>query len=413
MPRPQKKFNDHPFSYHEELELQIIDINNLGSGIGRVDGWVVMVPFVMLGERVRVRVYRNFANYSAADLVEVLDPSPERIEPKCSLYGSCGGCQYQHVNYASQKELKRSHVRQVMENIGEVFVEVQPTIGTEQTFGYRSKLTPHWQRRDKTQPVGNIGFLKNGTRNTIIDVPQCPIATDAINEALPEARRAVRNPITAAEKKVLKQKGGTVLMRDVVEGVITQHDSVVTERVGSVVFQFKAGDFFQNNPFILPVMVDYVREQIQEPSVRYLIDTYCGVGLFAISLGKDFEAVAGVEVSESAVLWAQANAKINKVQNAQFIAGTAEAIFADVSFAGEETAMIIDPPRKGCDQVFLDQLFAFGPKKLVYVSCDPATQARDLKILVEGGYKVERIQPFDLFPQTRHIENVATLVKAQ
>ena len=149
--------------------------------------------------------------------------------------------------------------------------------------------------------------------------------------------------------------------------------------------------------------------QIKTDEVKYLIDAYCGVGLFAISLGKQFEAVASVEVSESAVVWARANAEINKVSNAQFIAGSAEAIFVDVSFDAGETAMIIDPPRKGCDQVFLDQLFEYGPKRLVYVSCDPATQARDLKILIEGGYIVERIQPFDLFPQTRHIENVVTL----
>ena len=412
MPKPPKKFNDHPYPYHHELEMEIVDVNNLGMGIGRVDGWVVMVPFVIIGERVKVRIFRNFANYSSADLVEVLEPSSERTEPGCERFGVCGGGQYQHINYAAQKEMKRGHVRQVMENIGEVFVEVQPTIGTEQIYGYRSKLTPHWQRRDKTQPVGPIGFLKQGTRHSIIDTPHCPIATDAINEALPEARRAVTSPITATEKKVLKQKGGTILLRDVVEGVIRTHDSVVTERVGDTVFQFKAGDFFQNNPFILPKMVDYVREQIGSDGVRYLIDAYCGVGLFAISLGKEFEAVAGVEVSESAVLWAQANAKINKVHNTQFIAGKAEAIFADVTFPCDETAMIIDPPRKGCDQQFLDQLFAFGPKRLVYVSCDPATQARDLKILVESGYKVERIQPFDLFPQTRHIENVATLVRA-
>ncbi|MEM7671771.1 MAG: methyltransferase, partial [Verrucomicrobiota bacterium] len=266
-----------------------------------------------------------------------------------------------------------------------------------------------WQRRDKKQPVGNIGFLKNGTRHSIVDVPTCPIGTDAINEALPEARRAVRQPITASEKKILKQKGGTILLRDVVEGVVSKHDSVVTERVGDASFQFKAGDFFQNNPYILPVLVEYVSEQIKADSVRYLIDAYCGVGLFAVSLGKRFEAVAGVEVSESAVLWARVNAEINQVKNAQFISGSAEAIFADVTFPGEETAMVIDPPRKGCDQVFLNQLFAFAPKRLVYVSCDPATQARDLKILVEGGYHVERIQPFDLFPQTRHIETVATL----
>jgi len=140
-----------------------------------------------------------------------------------------------------------------------------------------------------------------------------------------------------------------------------------------------------------------------------LVDAYCGVGLFALSTAPSFEQVAGVEISQQSVLWAQANAKISGIDNARFLIGKAEAIFNGLKFPAAETAMVIDPPRKGCDESFRQQLLEYRPQRVVYVSCDPATQARDLKEFVAGGYTITRIQPFDLFPHTRHIENVVSL----
>ena len=409
MPQPSKHFNPDPFAYHEEVELTIDDLTNLGVGVGRVDGWVVMVPFVIPGERVRVRIFANRKTFSEGDLVRVIDASPDRVGPKCQLYETCGGCQYQHMSYPAQLAHKRSHVADVMQRLGEIDHPVEAAHGSPVDYGYRSKLTPHWNRGARSGPIGDIGFLRYGSRRSLIDVPQCPIATHGINTTLPHARERVRHPKTAREKKVLKQKGGTLLLRDVAEGVVTEHEKVVTERVGEKVFQFKAGDFFQNNPFILPELVAYVASEAKTPHTRYLIDAYCGVGLFGSSLAGDFEQIAGVEASESAGLWAQGNARINFVENARFMVGAAEAIFEGLTFPSEVTAMIIDPPRKGCDVGFLEQLFAYGPARLVYVSCDPATQARDLKAMCAEGYRVERVKPFDLFPQTRHIENVVTL----
>ena len=174
-------------------------------------------------------------------------------------------------------------------------------------------------------------------------------------------------------------------------------------------FQFKAGEFFQNNPFILPEMVDYVTTTAAASGARYLVDAYCGVGLFTLSAAKLFDQVVGVEISQASVLWAQANARIGGIDNARFLIGKAEAIFRDLKFPPAETAMIIDPPRKGCDENFRRQLLEYRPQRLVYVSCDPATQARDLEYCIGGGYRISRIQPFDLFPHTRHIENIVSL----
>ncbi len=399
-----KNFVAEPFEYHQEVEFTVDSLTNLGMGVGRVDGWVVMVPFVIPGERVKVRIFRNFQNYSDADLVEVLEASPDRIEPKCPLYTKCGGCQYQHISYERQLQEKTQHVEELMQKLGGIEFPVDLAHGSSQVYNYRSKITPHYNRpeRDGSQP---IGFLQYGRRNQIVDVEQCPIATDAINAALPAERDEARR----AGGKKRRQRGGTLLMRDVLEGVVTNPQDIVSERVGEVTFQFKAGEFFQNNPYILPELVQHVATEASALGARYLVDAYCGVGLFALSTAKSFEQVAGVEISEPAVRWAQANCKISSIKNARFVIGKAEAIFNGLKFPADETALVIDPPRKGCDESFRHQLLQFRPQRLVYVSCDPATQARDLKEFIEGGYKITRIQPFDLFPHTRHIENVVSL----
>lgn len=399
-----KNFIPEPFAYHEEVCFEVERLTNLGMGVGRVNGWVVMVPFVIPGERVRARIFRNFSNYSDADLLEVQEASPDRVEPGCSLFQKCGGCQYQHIEYDRQLDVKRAQVVELMEKLGGITHPVERAIGSPQLYGYRSKLTPHYNRpaADGSQP---IGFLRYGRRREIVDAPQCPIATEAINTALPEARAEAQR----AGGKKRRQRGGTLLLRDVLEGVVSDPQAVVSERVGEVTFQYKAGEFFQNNPFILSELVRYVAAEAQSEGARYLVDAYCGVGLFALSLARDFESVAGVEISQASVLWAQANARISGIENARFLIGKAEAIFKGLDFPAAETALVIDPPRKGCDADFREQLLAFRPARLVYVSCDPATQARDLQAFIAGGYRITRIQPFDLFPHTRHIENVVSL----
>lgn len=402
MQETPRNFNPEPYPYHHELELTIDTLTNLGHGLARDGEWVVMTPFALPGERVRVRIFRNHKNYSEADLVEVLDPSPQRVSPPCPLFGDCGGCQYQHLDYAGQKEWKRGQVVELMQRIGGIDdVPVQPTHGSPREYHYRSKLTPHHPgRQSRDFP---IGFLRYGRRNQIIDVPQCPIATQAINEAMPGERKKLQ-----ANKDKFK-RGSTLLLRDVLEGVVTDPKATVSEKVLGIVFQFKAGEFFQNNPFILPEMIEYALEQACAVPLRYLVDAYCGVGVFALCAARKFEQVAGVEISAQAVEQARINAAANGIENAQFTIGKSEAIFERLTFPGDQSAMIVDPPRAGCDEAFLRQLLEFAPRRLVYVSCDPSTQARDLKILRAGGYRIERIQPFDLFPQTRHIENVATL----
>jgi 23S rRNA (uracil1939-C5)-methyltransferase/tRNA (uracil-5-)-methyltransferase len=505
--KKKQTFNDHPFRYHEEIELEITTLTNLGSGLGRVilpaeegaeaapsGGWVVMVPFTLPGERVRARIFRNHRNFSEADLVAVLMPSLHRVQPGCPLFGRCGGCQYQHLAYAEQLKWKQQQVAELLQHMAAVEFPVSPVVGSPREYGYRSKITPHFAaprrpdsatgrstpgrhesapkvprsgldgdreanvdgafalplsgpdvhlagvpgsgstsageestaaEQETTIPAAvsakvpaatavsagdertdfPIGFLRQGTRFDIIDVPRCPIATEAINRRLAEVRAEVR------ARRDSYQRGATLLLREASGEVTTDYDAVITETIGSLRLRFLARDFFQNNPFILPAFTGYVRAQAAATGAKYLIDAYCGSGLFALAAAPAFERVAGVEISESSVRFARENATANGITNTRFQAGDASAIFAGLEFPPADSVVVIDPPRKGCDSSFLAQLFAFRPRAVVYVSCDPATQMRDLREFIGAGYELQAVQPFDLFPQTRHLECVLTLTR--
>jgi tRNA/tmRNA/rRNA uracil-C5-methylase (TrmA/RlmC/RlmD family) len=457
-PKPAPRaFRSFPFPYHAEVEVRIETLTNMGQGLARValpdgqvaeapasaaaagggkdleaapdgeparSGWVVMVPFALPGELVRVRIYRNQKNFSEADLVEVLEPSSSRVKPRCALFGTCGGCQYQHLAYAEQLLWKRQQVAELLRHMAGLECPVNPVIGSPREYGYRSKITPHFSR-PKHGGVGEIGFLRAGTRSQMVDVPRCDIATDALNAALAGVREEARR--NASRYK----NGATLLLREDADGrVLTDPRQEMVSAVAVAPgpddegpaaaaasprewrFTHLAGDFFQNNPSILPVFVDSIVGAAAAGGARYLVDAYGGSGLFAIAAARRFEAVAGVEISATAVAQARANAVANGVENATFLAASAEAIFADISFPAAETVVLIDPPRAGCSEEFLHQLVTFRPRSCVYVSCNPATQMRDLRLFLAAGYAVQSVQPFDLFPQTKHLECVLTLCPA-
>jgi 23S rRNA (uracil1939-C5)-methyltransferase/tRNA (uracil-5-)-methyltransferase len=405
MRAPPKKFVATPFPYHHELTLEIDSLTNLGHGIARVDGWVVMIPFALPKERVRARIHRNHKNYSEADLLEVLDPSPHRTQPPCPVFGECGGCQYQNLSYDTQLAWKQQQVAELLKHMAKIDFPVEPVIASPKQYGYRSKITPHFAP-PRDGKISEIGFLADSSRYRIIDVPRCEIAMTELNDRLPSLRAEVR------ENAGRYKRAATLLMRASEGKVLTQAFETAVEVVEGVRFEFQAGDFFQNNPFILPAFVQHVAREARTDGARFLIDAYCGSGLFALACARHFEQVAGVEISETAVVKATHNASINGITNARFIAGSAERIFEGIPFPASESSVIVDPPRAGCGEDFLRQLFAFGPRDVVYVSCNPATQMRDLVKFMEGGYTLKKVQPFDLFPQTRHLECVMTLGKA-
>ncbi len=402
--RPPKKFVPTPFTYHQEIDLRIDSLTNLGAGVGRVDGWVVFVPYALPGELVRTRIFRNDKNHSQGDLVEVLEKSPDRVEPGCPLFGECGGCQYQHLFYEKQLAWKTRQVRELLKHMAGEEREVNFCESSEQIWNYRSKITPHFEK-PVDGVVKEIGFLRVGRRNELLDVANCPIAMKEINDALP----AIHADIRANGRQF--RRGATILLRATEGRVERDARATARETVGGVKFDFQAGEFFQNNPFILPKFTGYVGEKALAGGAKYLVDAYCGAGLFGLCLADRFEKVMGVEVNEAGASWAKRNVSLNGFKNVSILQADAEEIFAVIDTPPEETAVVIDPPRKGSTPEFLAQLVAYGPQRIIYVSCDPATQVRDYKILRESGYLLEEVQPFDLFPHTRHVESVMVLVK--
>jgi tRNA (uracil-5-)-methyltransferase len=294
--------------------------------------------------------------------------------------------------------------------------------------------------------VGEIGFEQRTSRH-LIDVKACAIVSPAINEAYQRARAEIhREAIDAVIHNYKRKKGAaTLLFRqgnidDPVEEIVTDPTKKVLTIVNGYHFRYRAGNFFQNNYYVLKHMVDHVRDAIVSPTsslptsihssmlppshhlqanhlhpLKYVVDCYCGSGMFAITVARMVEKVIGIEINRLAVEEATLNAKLNNITNCEFIEASADTIFASplvASFSRDNTAVIIDPPRKGCSPEFLQQLFAYAPQRIVYMSCDPTTQARDAKIIChEGNYLVTMIQPFDLFPQTRHVECLMTLEK--
>eukprot|EP00930_Biecheleria_cincta_P048337 TRINITY_DN33661_c0_g1_i1.p1 TRINITY_DN33661_c0_g1~~TRINITY_DN33661_c0_g1_i1.p1 ORF type:complete len:507 (-),score=86.56 TRINITY_DN33661_c0_g1_i1:14-1534(-) len=424
-----------PYQEGELVELRVESLTSTGQGLGRLGPtrWVIMAFGVLPGELARLQIIRNFRGRSEAKLEQLLEASPDRVEPRCPIFDRCSGCQYQHLHYDAQLRWKRRHVQDAFSRIGGLNLPVdfvRPVVPSPLQYHYRTKITPHPQeppparQRVALEQAGvslqeadeaAIGFLEEdwgsvrdatGRRwRRVVDAPTCIIATEAINACLPAAR---------AEARLAKEIVRPLLLRhSTVDSVVTDGHATVTEELpGLGAFSFRAGGFFQNNSSILPSFVKHVVSAAQMAGIEFLLDVYCGVGLFAISAAKKhFRYVLGVEVDDAAVTFARYNAKNHGLRNVEFLAADASRGIEQLRarLPSERTAVVVDPPRQGLSQEARVALLSLRPRRLVYVSCDCATQARDLRDFVSAGYKLQGATPFDLFPQTRHLEVVVVL----
>ncbi|PVI08413.1 uracil-5--methyltransferase [Periconia macrospinosa] len=459
-----------------DIQVNIKEISSTGDGLGIQQNsdsdQVYVIPFTAPGDTVTAKIFKHFTKekYSMADLVSVDTPSPHRDDSLvgCRYFATCSGCQFQMLPYDYQLQHKKSIVEKAYKNFSNLPPELIPaigdTIGSPLQYGYRTKLTPHFDGppdarrsdgrngiRRKFQEVPPIGFMKKGTRITI-DIEDCPIGTDAVRKGNKRERERVANNLSDYHK------GATLLLRestqripksefdasaeDDVDAVIEDRGNFVhkktcvtnpndksTEYIDDFQFVNPAGSFFQNNNSILPTFTQYIREHILPPpssphKITHLIDAYSGSGLFTITLSSLFKSSLGIDISSSSIASATTNATLNNLppSSARFIAADAAALFASIKTPASETVVMIDPPRKGCDESFLRQLVGYGPARIVYVSCNVHSQARDIGVLVggmmgvdggmgkgEGCYEIESVRGFDFFPQTGHVEGVAVL----
>jgi tRNA/tmRNA/rRNA uracil-C5-methylase (TrmA/RlmC/RlmD family) len=367
----------------DKINLTIHDLAFGGEGVGRVDEFVVFVPFVITGETVEAEITEVKKNFARAKLLRVVTPSPERVAPECRYFGACGGCQYQHIGYAAQLRFKHKQIADLFERVGKISPDkIQPVLPCPSPYGYRNRIMirSQWNGPAKKLVVGFIG-----TNNKFVeDITECKIAEPALNGQITHVRA---NP---------PQKGGIkVVLRVQPDGWEVPPDS-----------------FFQNNFFLLPKLVETVRGFLQAGGARHLIDLYCGVGFFGIEAAGVVDSFVGVEYDRLAIAAARQNAASRKINNGEFVAAKVEAVLPELlqKFSAEKTAVILDPPRKGCWPETLELLRQTRPAQVIYVSCHPATMARDLNILcADGVFELARVQPLDMFPQTQHAECVADL----
>ncbi len=499
-----------------EIEVKISDLSAAGDGLGSspIANHVYVVPFTLPGDVVKAKVVKHFAHnqYTLTDFVRVITPGPKRDDSliKCPYFSTCSGCQLQMMPYEDQLLHKKTIIERAYHNFSSLTPDVVPeigsTIGSPLQYGYRTKLTPHFDgppgsmsrkarlngKRKGFEEVPPIGFILKGTRKTI-DIEDCPIGTDAVRLGMKRERERVKEEIAGYKK------GATLLLREstskipkprtdlagspdeqtekpgaitedgkieetpapeakageanptseedglpylVEKTCITNSNANAREFIGDFEFANPAGAFFQNNNSILQKFTAYIRDHILLPGsqddetnnnrpldlqgeentnntasgkkTKHLIDAYCGSGLFTVTLSSLFSSSLGIDISGGSIASARSNALQNKVSNAKFMTADAAALFKEVTFPPDETVVVIDPPRKGCDDAFLNQLLRFGPRRVVYVSCNVHTQARDVGLLVDGAeggcrYGIESLRGFDFFPQTGHVEAVAVL----
>ena len=449
-----------PFSKGERVILEIVDLNHAGEGVGRFNGFTVFVPWTVPGDRVDAEIISLQKNYARALSRFLINPSPHRLEPPCPEHGLCGGCRLQHIQYSEQLHHKQQLVAGALKRLGGIDVPVQPTIG----------MTEPWQYRNKGQyPVGEaegklkIGFFQQRS-HALVDVRRCSIQHPAADRTVAVAREIITElgiPIYNEKKHrgilrhlitrtsfshgevllVLVTNGralpsGDRLIKQLVEGVkdlvgIVQNMNArrgnviagtenlllwgrdyVVEELGGLTFHISAGSFFQVNPHQAEVLFNLVRDYADLTGGETVLDLYCGSGAISLFLSSKAARVIGLESYAPAVEDAKKNAKLNGITNVEFHAGRAEEVMPALAKQGiNGDVVVVDPPRKGCDEKLLDTLAAMQPPRIIYVSCNPATLARDLRYLTrtEPGYYPVIVQPIDLFPQTSHVETVVCL----
>ena len=438
-----------------EIDIRTLGVN--GEGVGRHRDFTVFVPFALPGERVKCRALEVKKTFAKAELIEIITPSKNRVDPPCKMYRRCGGCQLQHLNYEGQLAAKRQQAEDALTRIGKFTdIVVEPTIGAENPWNYRNKMMfPAGFKNGKV----SVGCYA-AESHEVVNLEDCPIqnplnieaakvvreAAEKLNIPIYDSRRhrgvlrhvvgrvgsdgmtvcvvtatkdfphrekfvdflVERLPNLAGIQQNIQPKRNGVIM-----GTETRNlwgKSVVTDIIGGMKFRVSPVSFFQVNTAQAEALYNKAAEFADLRGGETVLDLYCGTGTIGLFLAKNAGAVIGIEISKQAVEDAKRNAEINKIRNADFIAGDAAEVLPKLRHNGlRADVAVVDPPRSGCEQSLLETIAQTGPEKILYVSCNPATLARDLAFLRDKGYTVAKVQPVDMFPQTAHVETVCLL----
>ena len=435
------------FSKNQTIEVKIVDISHEGEGIGKSNAFTWFIKDTVPGDVVEASVMKVKKTYGYARLQKIITPSPERVKSLCPIARACGGCSLQDMNYEAQLEFKKNKVKNNLERIGgfrfdseNAGVEFSDTIGMDDPWRYRNKA----QYPIGLDRNGNViaGFYAVHSHN-IIGCEDCLIGIKENKEIIecikkqydPSMRhilirkgyktgqimvcvvaskliRIVMPPELGITTTVLNinDKDTNVILGD--KTIVLDGPGYIEDYIGNLKFRISAQSFFQVNPVQVEKLYGKAVEFAGLTGRETVWDLYCGIGTITLSLAEKAKTVYGVEVVEPAIRDAEENSGLNGISNARFYVGKAEEVILRDDFEKPDV-VVVDPPRKGCDEVCLDTILKMKPDRIVYVSCDSATLARDLKILCDGGYELKRVQPVDMFPHTVHVESVVLLSKVK
>jgi 23S rRNA (uracil1939-C5)-methyltransferase len=369
-----------------------------GSALGRIKGVVVFVPFGVDGDEVTIEITEVKKNYCRARIKEIHLPSSARVEAKCPYFTICGGCQYQHISYDHQVELKEKQVTESFERIGKVqSPPVGKIIPSPLAYNYRGKAEFHIDFDDKGKL--RVGFIDEGGAFPVEE--RCEIVDETINDVV----RKVRDDIASGERRVVETRNIFWSQNDFLSAPL------ILRTVKGKEFRIPYSGFFQTNLSLVDQFVDTVLAMGDFDVSDAVCDCYCGSGLFSLFLAPRVTRIFGIEGDGQSVKCARANLRDHELTNATFLKGDVEKILREnvIKKKVSVDAVLLDPPRIGCATKVLDAIAKIGPAKIVYVSCDPVTQARDIRYLLERGFSLRELQPIDMFPQTKHIEVIALI----
>ncbi|MEC1179751.1 23S rRNA (uracil(1939)-C(5))-methyltransferase RlmD [Metasolibacillus meyeri] len=447
-----------PVKKNDRLTVTIEDLTHDGNGVAKVDGYPLFITGALPQELVQVHVLKVLKNYGFAKALDILEPSKERVAAPCDYFVQCGGCQLQHLSYEGQLKWKQRMVENVMKRIGKIDVPVLPVKGMDEPWHYRNKSQIPFAQGELS-PIA--GFYKTKS-HTIVDMERCLIQTGEADVIMADFKRELAGlgirpyneethkgmlrhvvvrkgratdevmvvlvttarKFPQAEAAVAKIRELLPNVTSIVQNINSQKTNVIfgdetvtlwgkdtiEDTIGDVRFEISARSFYQVNPIQTEVLYKQALDYAQLTGDERVIDAYCGIGTISLFLAKQAKHVMGVEIVPQAIEDAKRNAELNGFTNTYFEAGPAEEIIPRWYKEGKEAdVLVVDPPRKGCDEALLTTIIEQKPKRVVYVSCNPATLARDLRILEDGGYKTQEIQPVDMFPHSTHCEAVAWL----
>ena len=449
-----------PVEKNKIYKVNITSVASKGEGVGKINDFTVFVPGAMYGEEVEIIIEKVSKTYAIGKLNKIIKKSEERTNPMCSLYENCGGCQIQHMNYKGQLDFKKKKVQDAISRIGKMELKVEDVIGMDNPTRYRNKVQlPIGEENGKIK----VGFYEPRSHN-IIDLSSCYIQDEVADKIIYIVRCWLQKYNIDVYKEKLHRgtirhimirkafKTGDIMvvivtngkdiphkkelikdlvsnikgLKGVIQNINDKQTNVVlgqksitlwgkdtiVDYIGEFRFNISPLSFFQVNPIQTEVLYNKALEYAELKENDTVFDIYCGIGTISLFLAQKAKKVYGIEIVEDAIKDAKINANLNNLDNVEFYVGKAEEVVPKMYKEGKTAnVVVVDPPRKGCDEKVLDTIVSMKPDRVVYVSCNPSTLARDLAYLDERGYKCLEVQPVDMFPHTMHVESVAKLEK--